>query len=786
MTEFPAQGSACQPYASPRLTAEDYARARQFLDWADHSPVRNVGPMPHWIGNEDHFWYRRDTPVGGDFVRVDVRSGERSPVFDHQHIADGLAQASGHDVKPNDLPFSYFEYEPDETAIRFDAFGAGWRCSLVEPGCTRVPERFPPTDSVAPDARNAVFRRDRNLWLRDAAGGEGALTSDGAQFNEYGYVSGDLQAYLAIEAMGGMPPSIKWSPDSSKFLTHRIDETEVAEMTVWQGAPPDGSRRPKVSVFRQSHAGDAHAPITTYLIFDIASGRHVAVRNIPDGMLLDPLSGFGALLSEWTPDSSAIYILARDRHYRRVELFRVDAVTGEAYPVLAETSSTFVSQNGRVENVGHGVTCRFFAKGRQLLWFSERDGWGHLYRYDLATGTLLNQVTSGHWVVTEIFDIDEQGDVLYFLATGREPGRSPYLNSFYRVNLDGRDLRLLTPEDADHQVVANAAAGRPRLTPGSALSSSGAYFVDRYSRVDTVPRSVVRSAQTGEVIFTLEDADYAALGDEGWTVPIPFTVKARDGETDIFGTMYLPRDFDTTKKYPVIDHVYPGAHAINPDVRAFSSAYFNRQALANLGFIVVNLDGFGTPGRGKAFHERAYRNLQDGPGLPDHVAGIRDLAQRYPQIDLDRVGVFGHSSGGYGAALAMLKYPDFFKVGVASAAAVDMCGAIPLMMDKWQGPQQPGVDYGAPVLLANMAANLQGKLLIAYGEMDEHMPAGTAIRLVDALTRADRDYDLLVLPNRAHGFHNDRYFLRRLFDYFVRNLLGSEPPANVSLRNPER
>jgi dipeptidyl-peptidase-4 len=760
------------------LAAEDYAKAARLLDLAERHSVRNAAIAPNWIGDTDQFWYRRDTAAGTDFQRVDARNGARSPAFDHHRVADRLARASGQDVAAENLPFSEFEYGPGEETIRFRAFGSAWVCSLAQADCAAAADPFPPASAVAPDGDKAVLRRDRNLWLRTAAGDERALTRDGVQFNEYGYVSGDLQIYLALEAAGGMAPVARWSPDATKFLTHRIDEREVGEMTIWQGAPPDGSRRPKVTVFRQSHTGDAHAPVTTYLIFDVERGEHIAVTNIPDGMEFDPIGGFGALMAEWAPDSQSVYVLARDRHYRRIGLYRIDAGNGEARLVIEETSSTSVNLNGRTDGVGHGVTCRFFDEGRQLLWFSERDGWGHLYRYDLTTGALLNQVTSGPWVVTEILDIDEGNGVVFFLATGREEGRSPYLSSVYRVNLDGTHLRLLTPEHADHAVLS---APRPGAAPGRRLPASKQYFVDTYSRVDTVPVSVLRATDSGQVLMTVEEADCSVLGEDGWPRPVPFVVKARDGATDIFGTMYLPSNFDEARKYPVIDHVYPGAHAIIPDVRGLSSFYFYRQALANLGFIVVNLDGLGTTGRGKAFHDLSYGNLQDGPGLPDHVAGIRELALHYPQIDLDRVGVFGHSSGGYGTVLAMLKFPDFFKVGVASAAAVDMCGAIPLMMDRWQGPPQPGVDYSAPVFLANMAAKLKGKLLIAYGEMDEHMPAATSIRLIDALTSADRDYDLVVMPNRAHGFHFDRYFVRRQFDYFVRHLLGSEPPPNASL-----
>ena len=392
-------------------------------------------------------------------------------------------------------------------------------------------------------------------------------------------------------------------------------------------------------------------------------------------------------------------------------MFRVDAATGEAQPVVEETSPTFVSLNGGYGG-GLATTHKFIDHGRQLLWFSERDGWGHLYRYDLDTGKLLNRVTSGPWVVTDIVDVDEKNGIVYFLGAGREKGRNPYLNSLYRVNLDGSDLRLLTPENADHDasrrlpVPARSRHAARTFRPTSCTSSTATAGSTRVP-VSGAPLDGDRQGPDDDRGGRLFGAD----GESGWTRPVPFVVKARDGKTDIFGTMYLPSNFDKTKKYPVIDNVYPGAHFIVPDVKAFSAAaIFYRQALADLGFIVVNMDGLGTTGRGKAFHDLSYGNLQDGPGLPDHVAGIRELARSYPQMDLDRVGVFGHSSGGYGAALAMLKFPDFYKVGVASAAAVDMCGAVPADDGQMAGAAASRArTYCDPIVLAKMAANLQGQ-----------------------------------------------------------------------------
>lgn len=789
-TPSPAQqpDAALQPFGPARLTAQDYDHAARLLSASQHKLVRNVNISPNWLGDGDRFWYRKETADGAIFQLVDARKLASAPAFDHARLAEALSRAAGQQVSSRALPFRSFDYGPDGQTISFNALGASWRCSLVEPSCAKTAlSSFASNQAVAPGGSKAAFRRDRNLWIKAVDGRERALTTDGVKFNEYGYVSGNSQLYVRIEDLpNGIPPSVSWSPDATKLLTHRIDETRVGETSLWQGAPLDGSRRPKVTFFKQSHPEDANPPVTSYMIFDVASGKRVDVTGLPPGMIVDPIGGLGnggPWLATWTADSKAVYILARDRYYKQVGLFRVDAATGEARLVVRETGTTFVSLNGSATG-GLQVTVKIFDQDRQLLWYSERDGWGHLYRYDLATGKLLNQLTSGPWVVSDIVDVDERSGVVYFLGAGREKARNPYQNSLYRVNLNGSGLKLLTPENADHAVSAPGGpartSGAPPL-PGSKISPSYRYFVDSYSRVDTVPMSVLRSAETGKVLMRIEEADFSALADEGgWTRPVPFVVKARDGKTDIFGTMYLPSRFDPTKRYPVIDNVYPAAHFIYPDIQAFSPFYFFRQALADLGFIVVNMDGLGTPGRGKAFHNLSYGNLQDGPGLPDHVEGIRELAQSHPQIDLDRVGVVGHSSGGYGAALAMLKFPEFYKVGVASAPAANMCGLVPTVMEKWQGAQGSRGDNCDPIVLAKMASNLRGKLLLAYGDMDEHAPAAPIIQFIDALAHANRDFDLIVMPNKDHGFWNDPYFQRRMFDYFVRNLMGSQPPQDHS------
>jgi dipeptidyl aminopeptidase/acylaminoacyl peptidase len=405
-----------------------------------------------------------------------------------------------------------------------------------------------------------------------------------------------------------------------------------------------------------------------------------------------------------------------------------------------------------------------------VIWFSERDDWGHLYLYDLATGRLKNRITSGEWNVTQLLRVDEQNRVLYFLAVGREKGRDPYFSHFYRIGFDGRDLRLLTPEDGNHEI---------------SLSPSGRYFVDNYSKPDVPPVSVLRDAE-GRLLLVLEKADISRLVAAGWKPPIPFTVKARDGVTDLYGLMYRPTNFDPARKYPIVNHIYPGPQTGSVGSRSFAPSRGDAQALAELGFIVVEIDGMGTPWRSKKFHEAYYGDMGDNT-LPDQVAGMKELAQRYPWIDIERAGIYGHSGGGYAAAGAMFRYPDFFKVGVSQAGNHDNRCYEDDWGEKWQGllrRNPDGTDNYESQANQNFAGNLKGKLLLAHGTMDSNVPPYNTLLVVDALIKANKDFDLLLLPNRGHGFGNEPYMVRRRWDYFVRHLLGAEPPAGYELRPP--
>jgi dipeptidyl aminopeptidase/acylaminoacyl peptidase len=398
-----------------------------------------------------------------------------------------------------------------------------------------------------------------------------------------------------------------------------------------------------------------------------------------------------------------------------------------------------------------------------VLWFSERENWGHLYLYDLETGRLKHRVTAGEGNVAETLRIDEVNRFVFFIGVGKQSGRDPYFSHLYRAGLDGRGLTLLTPENAHHDV---------------SFSPSGRYFVDSYSTPDTPPVAVLRAAD-GTLVRQLERADISRLVATGWKPPAAITVKARDRLTDLHGLLYRPTNFDASRRYPIVNRIYPGPQRGSVGSRTFAAARSDSQALAELGFIVVEIDGMGTSGRSKSFHDLSFGNIGDNT-LPDQVAGMTELARRYPWIDVERTGIWGHSGGGYAAAAAMFRYPDFFKVGVAQAGNHDNRMYEDDWAEKWHGLVN-GNNYDAQSnLLA--ATNLKGKLLLAHGTADANVPPDNTLLLVDELIKANKDFDLLLLPNRGHNFANEPYMTRRRWDYFVRHLKGVEPPREYPLQ----
>lgn len=707
--------------ASRAMTTADYARAERFMTWNTTPLVFRSGVRPSWLPG-DRFWYRIATPAGSEAVLVDPATGAKErctlPVCAESPSATGRGGGRG---------------------------GRGGRGAVANVAT-----------AASPDGTRAVFIRDWNLWMREVATGkETALTTDGVK--DFGYAT-DNAGWAKSDR-----PIVVWSPDSKKIATFQQDQRGVGEMYLVNTQVG----HPQLQAWKYPLPGDDTVAMLHRVIIDTTAPNIVRLRMAPDqhrSTLCDNLACRGGDWGDvqWAPDASSLAFVSTSRDHRRTQLRVADPTTGAVRDVLEETVATFFeSGNGR-------VNWKYLPASNEVIWFSERDNWGQLYLFDLQTGKMKRQITTGEGNVTQLLHVDAKARVLAFQAVGREKGRDPYFTHLYRVRMDGGPATLLTPEDANHDV---------------ALSESGRYFVDSYSKPDAPPVAVLRDS-AGKLILELERADISKLQAAGWKPPTPITVKARDGVTDLYGLMYAPTRLEPGRTYPIINHIYPGPQTGSVGSRNFSVARGDAQALAELGFVVVEIDGMGTPWRSKKFHEAYYGDLGDNT-LPDQVAGMKQLAQKYPWIDITRAGIYGHSGGGYAAAGAMFHYPDFFTVGIAESGNHDNRVYEDDWAEKWTGLLEKKTDgtttYDSQAN-QNFAKNLKGKLLLAHGTLDNNVPPNNTLLVVDALIKANKDFDLLLIPNAAHGYGDaSNYMTRRRWDYFVRNLLGLEPPRDYAL-----
>jgi dipeptidyl-peptidase-4 len=750
-----AMGAATMA-ASPAYaqgTRADYERAAvlQNLDRL----VSRLTLAPNWIEGGSRFWYV-DAQGGGRkrFVMVDPATNRVAPAFDHVRLAQGLTKAGGKPVTADRLPFDRFAYVDGRRAITFSVGDAGWRCKLSDYGCASVPAPFRKGDALSPDGRRAVYLRDDNLWVRDVASGkEAQLSTDGAPFN--GYAASDIGEYVTRTMLARPPvPPVVFSPDSRHMLAYRIDVRRVRRIAVAEtvmGAPS------RVHEYPFPNAGDADLPMVSPVAFDLETGTALPLKMPAFGRVMSYES-----IACWSPDARRVCFNSDTRGYKAVSVNVADLTTGEVKTPLVEPADTYIDR---------GYDARLV--GDDLVWMSERDGWKHLYRIDGTTGQVRNQITRGEWAVRDIVHVDAKR--IYFTAGGREAGEDPYQRILYSVGLDGSGLKRLTPEDADHDI---------------AFSPDGRYFVDSFSRLDLAPVTVLRTAD-GRMIRELQRADITRLVATGWKPPERFSVKAADGTTDIYGAIFRPTNFDPAKRYPVLDAIYPGPQTIRTR-KTFTAPNWNGNefGIAELGFIVVTIDGRGTPFRSKAFHDVSFGKLGTAGTLEDHVAGLKQLAARHPELDLDRVGIYGHSGGGYASARAMLDYPDFYKVAVSSAGNHDQRNYTAAWGERYQG--YPVGDNYLEQATPLLASRLKGKLLLVHGDMDDNVSPSHTLQLADALIAANKDFDLLIMPNRNHGMIDlakgasapsitDPYFIRRRWDYFVQNLMGVTPPTEFNL-----
>ncbi|MGA7106301.1 MAG: DPP IV N-terminal domain-containing protein [Terracidiphilus sp.] len=754
-----------------QYTDADYAAAEKFMSY-NVNPLAFKGQVNAQWMDDGRFWYRAVDESGITYMVVDPAKGTRAPAFDQAKVAALLKTASSGAVgmDAQHLALSEISLADGDHTLSFTARGVSYRCNLgsSSDACKAIgtigggrggPEhKGGPPIAVSPNKKLGAFIRDWNLWVRDLeTGAETQLTTDGVK--DYGYATDNAGWRNSDAAV------LLWSPDSTKIATFQQDQRKTGEMYLVSVT----NRHPELKAWKYPLVGDVHVTMIERVILDVNARKVIRLKMPPDqhrSTICDDVVCNGETNwsdVEWSEDGSHLAFVSTARDHRQEWVRIADAATGDVREVMTETAPKFY------ESGNDKVNWHSLPESNEILWFSERDNWGNLYLYDLTTGKLKNQITHGPGNVTQVLHVDEKARVIYFVGVGKEEGRDPYFEHFYSVHFDGSGLRLLTPEDADHQIK---------------MSPDGRFFVDTYSTPTTPQVTVVRDHE-GKTVMDVAHQDITKLLAAGWVPPLPIKVKGRDGTTDLYGFLFKPSHFDAAQKYPIVNYVYPGPQTGSCGGRSFRASHYDMQALAELGFVVVCIDGMGTPWRSKAFHEAYYGNLGDNT-IPDQIAGMKDLAQQYPFIDLERVGMYGHSGGGNATAAALFHYPDFFKVGIAESGNHDQRDYEDDWAEKWAGLEVKNADgtsnYDSQAN-QNFAKNLKGHLLLAHGTMDTNVPPDNTLLVADALIKANKDFDLLMIPNANHGYAEaSQYMTRRRWDYFVRYLAGGTPPVEYAMK----
>lgn len=657
----------------------------------------------------------------------------------------------------NDNTFTYSSNTKDGLQHYTVDAKTGKKTTATKPENSNSGRRYSRTEFFSPNGKLAAYIDNYNLWVRDTKTDKKTqLTFDGKK--DFGYATNNAGW------IKGDNPVLAWSPNSDKIATFQQDSRGVGEVYLVS----TNVGHPKLEAWKHPLPGDEKVFKLERVIIEL--GRRpkvVRLKMKPDfqrGTTTDHVAGWdGQLLdAQWKKDGSEFAFVSSSRDHKVAHLQIANAKTGKIKSIHKETVDTYYESGVRAEN------WKVLFDSNEFIWYSEKSNWGHIYLYDLKTGKLKNQITKGDWLVKKVVHIDSKNRKIYFTGGGKEEG-NPYHTYYYSVNFDGSNLTNLTPSKGHHSVT---------------FSPDYKHLVDTYSSVEVPPVSVLRD-NTGKKIADLETADISKLKEKNWVAPKVFSVKARDNKTDLYGLIFLPSNYDESKKYPVVNYIYPGPQSGSVGYYGFRPTVRDNQALAELGFVVVAVDGMGTPQRSKSFHDAYYGNMADN-GLPDNITAIKQLAKKYKGMDISRVGIWGHSGGGFASTRAVFDYPDFYDVAVSGAGNHDNRNYEADWGEKWHGLLKKEGNGDSYDKQANhlVAKNLKGKLLITHGSMDNNVHPSNTMLVVEALIKANKDFDFILFPNKRHGYGDmTNYMTRKRWDYFVMHLRNEIPPKEFDLSN---
>ena len=772
---------------------EIYRRAETFEhESVTEKIVLNSLIFPHWICNSNSFWYIRkkhsnsdeSTRVIKEFRLVNAETKRNCKAFDHQLLAKSLSKIANQEVDGDNLPITKIRIELSPFRATFEAFNQKFMYDALTRTCEPIQDT-PSNWLISPDGNKAAFLHENNLWVRNLISGqEYALTHDGTR--HWAYATKPERLNLIKDFNGGnayqpdMPEAL-WSPDSKKLLTLRNDERRVLTLPVTRYVPLDGSVRPQCISVKYALPGDTNLPEFTLLVIDVETGEVCKADHSP---ILDTVL-FGGLFSGnrawWSADGAVCFFIDMARGQKEARVIAFDALSGECRLVFEEKSTTFIDLAFEFEAPAYLIP---LPETGELIWFSQRSGFAHLYLYDLDGSILKNPITEGHFVVREILHCDPKNRELLLLVAGRVKERDPYYREICKVNIDSGDMEIIASGDHDYIVTRSKTAlvglanlfGKASMGC-SGVSPNGRYLVTTRSRADQAPVTELIDRE-GTSLLTVEKADLSRLPDT-WQWPEPVKLLGADGKTDIYGLVFKPTDFSPDKKYPVLDWAGTNCFYSRVPKGAFhcsvGGTYMSAQAYAELGFITVMIDGRGSCYRSKWFHDEAYGRTHKGSNLDDHVSGIQQLSKTRPYMDLDHVGITDNW-GSNAPVLGLLEHADFYHVGTA-------CSIWDVRL-LTQGEIYQGLVGEANYQKSELgykASNLKGKLLLMQGMLDPYFHTSGAFQLIDKLIRENKDFDFILLPNGGHALESSHYGLRRSWDYLVSHLQGNRPPADFQL-----